>query len=429
MLAYVCSYLVRGIRKSCLKVCIAVCTVIFEKARSPFRNAACKWKCYKAGNTAENEKRENLTGAGMRKILLLPVFRFGSGFNSITVRTLEIYSRINGINFNFMINVDSESYRYADDYFISKLESLKVVTGSAGGSIRSLLKGYGNTLKAANNSDLLLNCSEYYLSLIYSYILHLLTGKKLICLVNIIHSGMRKKRSFELFVCSFVFRRCYGILLLNNASLIREFSDRFKTKGNISLTTNGVSVGDFYFSPEKTNDLLYIGIAEERKGAFDLPEIVERIRNSIPEVSMKILTRSGDINKLRRLINEKNLTENIEIISDYITERRKRELLATSKVFVFPSREEGIAIVIAEALASSLPVVLYNVESLKIFSSGTLKVEPGDIDAYAYTIKMLLEDDKLRLLTGMEGRQFAVEHLSYDKVAVMENEAIKNILS
>ena len=96
---------------------------------------------------------------GKRKVLLLPVFRFGRYLNSITVRTLEIYSRISGRDFNFVINVDSETYQDADEYFKSKLENLEVVVGCAGGSLLDLTRGFMNTLRVAYGCDLLLNCS------------------------------------------------------------------------------------------------------------------------------------------------------------------------------------------------------------------------------------------------------------------------------
>ena len=140
---------------------------------------------------------------------------------------------------------------------------------------------------------------------------------------------------------------------------------------------------------------------------------------------MKIMSRSGDLEKLHRLVKTKGLEGNIEIVTEYVNEDKKRELYARSRVFVFPSKEEGIAIVIAEALASSLPVVLFDVESLKIFSKGTLKVKEGDIDGFSSAVTKLLEDDELRLQIGLEGRQFALDYLSDDRVALIENEAIK----
>ena len=382
-------------------------------------------KCFKVDSTPDETVMNRFDKWENRRVLLLPVFRFGRYLNSITVRTLEIYSRISGRDFNFVINVDSETYQDADEYFKSKLENLEVVVGCAGGSLLDLTRGFMNTLRVAYGCDLLLNCSEYYLSLLYSYLIHLLTGRKLVCIVNIIHSGMRNRRSLERLVCSFVLKRSFGIIMLNNESLINEFKQLFPTNRKIALTTNGVSVSDFYSSNEKSNDLLFIGIAEDRKGAFELPEIVERVRISNPGVRMKIMSRSGDLEKLHRLVKTKGLEGNIEIVTEYVNEDKKRELYARSRVFVFPSKEEGIAIVIAEALASSLPVVLFDVESLKIFSKGTLKVKEGDIDGFSSAVTKLLEDDDLRLQIGLEGRQFALDYLSYDRVALIENEAIK----
>ena len=60
--------------------------------------------------------------ATIKNILLLPFFRFGNSVTSITIRTVEIYSRINRTNFNFMINLDLETYSEMDKYYYEKIK-------------------------------------------------------------------------------------------------------------------------------------------------------------------------------------------------------------------------------------------------------------------------------------------------------------------
>ncbi|WP_238842094.1 glycosyltransferase family 4 protein [Sulfolobus sp. E11-6] len=54
----------------------------------------------------------------------------------------------------------------------------------------------------------------------------------------------------------------------------------------------------------------------------------------------------------------------------FVPEKKKREILAKSRVFVFPSLYEGFSLVVAEALASYLPVVTWDLPWSKRFERG-----------------------------------------------------------
>ena len=68
----------------------------------------------------------------MKNILLLPFFRFGNRLNSVTIRTIEIYSRINKKNFNFIINLDLKTYNMIDNkYYYDKIKHMDKSYGYA----------------------------------------------------------------------------------------------------------------------------------------------------------------------------------------------------------------------------------------------------------------------------------------------------------
>jgi glycosyltransferase involved in cell wall biosynthesis len=190
---------------------------------------------------------------------------------------------------------------------------------------------------------------------------------------------------------------------------------------------NGVDVNKFYTSNNKIYDLIYIGSIDERKNSFILPEIIERLKKFNENIKLLIISHLGEIDKLRIIINQKNLGRNIDI-KNYVTEEEKREYLAKSRLMVFPTKYEGFGIVIAEALASYLPVILFDVPTLKIFDKGVVKAKPFDIDEYTEKINYLLQNENNRQELGKLGREDALKRFDYSIVAEIENNAIKNAI-
>lgn len=190
---------------------------------------------------------------------------------------------------------------------------------------------------------------------------------------------------------------------------------------------NGVEVSSYFTLEDKKFDLIFIGSIEDRKNAFILPSLVEIIKNIFNDVKLLIISHQGEIEKLKNIINRKGLSKNIEFIN-YVTEKEKRMYLASSKIFVFPTKYEGTGIVILEALASYLPVVLFDVPTLKLFEKGTLKSNPFDLHDYARKIIYLMKNDDLRKQLGNEGRQDTERRFDIEDVSYFENESIKKII-
>ena len=95
---------------------------------------------------------------------------------------------------------------------------------------------------------------------------------------------------------------------------------------------------------------------------------------------------------------------------------------------ILPTKYEGFGIVIAEALASSLPVVLFDVPTLKTFNKGILKARPFELDEFTHNIIYLLKNKEEREKLGKEGRDDALQRFDYSIVADNEELAINRAL-
>ena len=366
----------------------------------------------------------------MKNILLLPFFRFGDNLKSVTIRTIEIYSRINKKNFNFIINLDLKTYDKIDKYYYEKIKDMDKSFGYAGRNIIKLLKGLISTVRNAKRSDYIIDESEYFYNVLYSYIIHILSRKPLIITMHIIQPDMYRQNNYiHYIIYKHIFNKVQKFLILNNKPIIDEFKNNFNSpKIKIFEITNGVDVELYYTSNEKIYDLIFIGEIGERKNAFMLPDILENLKKVNDNIKLLIISHLGEIDKLKDIINKRNLNKNIDFIN-YVTEEEKREYLAKSKLMVFPTKYEGFGIVIAEALASSLPVVLFDVPTLKIFNKGVLKAKPFNLDEYINNIIYLLENENERNVLGKEGRDDALKRFDYKNVADIENNSIKEALN
>jgi glycosyltransferase involved in cell wall biosynthesis len=84
-----------------------------------------------------------------------------------------------------------------------------------------------------------------------------------------------------------------------------------------------------------------------------------------------------------------------------------RDLFAASDVLVLPSRNEGLPMVIVEAMASGLAVISTPVGSIgDAIMEGVngLLVPPKDVDALATALTTVVEAPEIRRRMGREGR-------------------------
>ena len=134
------------------------------------------------------------------------------------------------------------------------------------------------------------------------------------------------------------------------------------------------------------------------------------------------------IEEAKKTAIENGIGENI-FFTGYVSEHRKLQLLKQSRVFLFPSYAEGWSISIAEAMASGLPVVAYDLPIYKEIFDGRLVTVPiGNTKAMSAKVRFLLENPEVSSKMGETNRGFVGR---YDWTAVAEGElaAIVGVLT
>lgn len=215
----------------------------------------------------------------------------------------------------------------------------------------------------------------------------------------------------------YFFDRADAIFVLSESWLnfIREISKN----DNIYIIYNGASV-DRLCKVERNDGKIvisFMGRLGDRKGTYDLLDAFEKLIQSEPAAFL-ILGGDGDVEKVRSLVKEKNLDDNIDILG-WVPGDRKYEVFNRSDIYTLPSYNEGLPGSILEGMAAGLPIISTPVGGIPeavIEGHNGYLIEPGDSDALCERMLRLCQDSELRKKMGEESRRIIIEKFDISKI-------------
>lgn len=160
---------------------------------------------------------------------------------------------------------------------------------------------------------------------------------------------------------------------------------------------------------KKITHITFIGTLCERKGVYDIIQVVTDNREAITGKLIINLCGNGEVEKVEKMIQVNSLG-NIIKCKGAVNSSEISHILKDSDIYILPSYNEGLPISILEAMSYTLPVISTPVggipEVVKDGENGFL-VQPGDKEALYNAIMNLVEDKSLREKMGK---------ISYQKV-------------
>ena len=176
-------------------------------------------------------------------------------------------------------------------------------------------------------------------------------------------------------------------------------------------------------------DALYLGRLVPTKGLEDLLAAWPSIARASAGARLTI-AGAGDAPYERRLKDVARRIPSsrpIEFLGR-VDEEVKARCFERSSIFLFPSKEEGWGIAIAEAMSFGLPCVVYDLPAYRnVFVAGCLVAPVGDVDRFAALAISLLTDDNLRARLAAEASELA-RTFSWDVAAEIERRALAGVL-
>lgn len=166
---------------------------------------------------------------------------------------------------------------------------------------------------------------------------------------------------------------------------------------------------------KNTNTILFLGFICDRKGCYDVPEIVEKVITEVPDVKF-VLAGSGEIEKVKANCSDA-VKEHIEF-PGWVRGSEKDCLLREADVFFLPSYNEGMPMSILDAMGYGLPIVSTTVGGItKIVHNGEngFVFEPGDKSGMSEAIVKILSDEVLMKKMGVSSVSIIEKGYSIEK--------------
>lgn len=216
-----------------------------------------------------------------------------------------------------------------------------------------------------------------------------------------------------------VLRRCNRITALSHA-----LKDATASIGihpdKIRVVPNGVDTAQFTPPVDSNRDdvILYVGTLIERKGLKYLLVAVSALFESFPNYRLVLVGDGPQELRLKRLAENLGIAERVSFLG-FQPPERVRMWMQRAKVLVLPSLEEGMGVVLLEALACSTPVIGSRVDGIQevITPDVGLLVPPADSAALSQAIQSILSDPQRWAYMSHHARERAVTHYDWDYIA------------
>ncbi len=162
--------------------------------------------------------------------------------------------------------------------------------------------------------------------------------------------------------------------------------------------------------------VLYMGKLDRGKGVFDLIDVAAALKSD-GKIIRFVLCGNGEEDALRKAAADKNVSDRVEFpgwISD------KTAYYCMGDIFVLPSYNECLPMVLIEAASYGLPIVstrVGGIPDIVVDERNGYLVLPGDVEALKARIVALAASVQLRRDMGREGMSLVAGRYSEETVA------------
>jgi glycosyltransferase involved in cell wall biosynthesis len=241
--------------------------------------------------------------------------------------------------------------------------------------------------------------------------------------VGIVKSIMRKPNLKKLYRYAF---RNATIIHLSKGLLKSEVLDVFpEFKHNCYSLVNGVESSRIEKSTSlHCKDILFLSNLKRSKGVFDLLSIFKGIHNEFSDAHLNIAGGSTSTQvdeEIKSTIVSLGLSGSVTL-HGFVSGLEKQKLLAKADLFLHPTHDDALPLVLLEAMKYGIPIVATNIGAIgEIIDDGVngYVVECGDCQAMTKTSIELLNSVTRRSEIEKNARSIFYEKYSLE---VFQNE-------
>lgn len=128
---------------------------------------------------------------------------------------------------------------------------------------------------------------------------------------------------------------------------------------NIYIIPNGVNLKEINEVEPNIDkcDIIFVGRLIKEKNVDILLKAVDYIREKLPDIKCHIIGNGPEKEKLIKYVIDRGITDNVKFLK-FIEYDEVISRIKSSKILVLPSSREGFGIVIIEAFACGVPVII-----------------------------------------------------------------------
>jgi len=214
------------------------------------------------------------------------------------------------------------------------------------------------------------------------------------------HSVYNRRRSFKIFkiLDSFTYGRYLKIICVSKQVQSALLNWMPSTKGKTKVVSNAVPVsGLLEIRNCKIYDILFVGRLTQAKGVDVLLRAIKILKNKYSKNLKIAIVGDGPLKE-----NLNNLTAELGVNGEvkFLGVRKDiEELMVSSKIFVLPSRWEGLPMVILEAMSRGMSIIATKVGGIpELIENGKegILISPEDSETLARAISSLLKNEELQ---------------------------------
>jgi len=240
--------------------------------------------------------------------------------------------------------------------------------------------------------------------------------------------------SFYIPMQSLVARRVDQVITVSECSA-REIERLIEIPSSrIRVVYNGVDTNLFRNNngiAKEPGSMIFVGNTEDRKkGIIHLLQALRLIKGECPVKLTIVDGGSPETTYAPALVSEYGLEDQVTIVRRLSGEDLVRRY-SSAEIAAVPSLFEGFGFPAAEAMACELPVITTKAGALpELVSDGDngILIDPGDVQALAAAIKLLLKDEEMRHRMGHAGREKVKRKFNWEQAAKQTLEAYQQAM-
>lgn len=205
-------------------------------------------------------------------------------------------------------------------------------------------------------------------------------------------------------------------IVLSNR-LISTIKDK-QPEAKVEVLYNAVNTYEKNMYNVDGNIILFLGRLGERKGVYDLINVLKDIKSQLEEKNIKVyLCGDGEVDKVKKVVEELGLSKIVEYVG-WIGKKEKEQILKSTIINVLPSYNEGLPMTILETMAYGIPNISTNIASIPeviINEKNGFLITPGDKNSIKLRIMELIENKEKRMTMSKNAYNTILNNFSLDK--------------